>query len=249
MMNKLSTLIYELKGLIKTYNNQTVLNIGRLQFHRGTVYGIIGPIGSGKSTLMKIMAGIDKESAGTIKYDDEPFESNWLGKIRPYPEIQLFPLERQLKGGKVSALFNKKPTNEFVLQYFNKGACKNLLEKNVNDLSKGEVAYLNMIQAVESDPRVLLIDDYGIFFDKNMEIEFRKKLNRMNKDLGTTILLSSPDERNLKLIASVLIYLDNGHISKIRSGVGRGNAQRSKPTKQSKRQTQKRSRPKQRSSR
>ena len=187
MMNKLSTLIYELKGLIKTYNNQTVLNIGRLQFHRGTVYGIIGPIGSGKSTLMKIMAGIDKESAGTIKYDDEPFESNWLGKIRPYPEIQLFPLERQLKGGKVSALFNKKPTNEFVLQYFNKGACKNLLEKNVNDLSKGEVAYLNMIQAVESDPRVLLIDDYGIFFDKNMEIELLFKNDAIIK-LETEII-------------------------------------------------------------
>ena len=249
MMNKLSTLIYELKGLIKTYNNQTVLNVGRLQFHRGTVYGIIGPIGSGKSTLMKIMAGIDKGSAGTIKYEDEPFESNWLGKIRPYPEIQLFDLERNLKRGKVSALFNKKPTNEFVIQYFNKGACKTLLEKNVNDISKGEVAYINMIQAVESDPRVLLIDDYGIFFDKNMEIEFRKKLNRMNKDMGTTIMLSSPDERYLKLIASVLIYLDNGHISKIRSGVGKGNIQRSKPVNRPKRKTQKRSHPKQRSSR
>jgi len=249
MMNKISTLIYELKGLTKTYNNQTVLNVGRLQFHRGTIYGIIGPIGSGKSTLMKIMAGIDKESAGTIKYDDKPFESNWLGKIRPYPEIELFRLERNLKGGKVSALFNKKPTNEFVLHYFNKGACKTLLEKNVNNISKGEVAYLNMIQAVESDPRVLLIDDYGIFFDKNMEIEFRKKLNRMNKDMGTTIMLSSPDERNLKLIASVLIYLDNGHISKIRSGVGKRNIQRSNPENRPKRKTQKRSHSKQRSSR
>ena len=133
-MNRQSTLIYELKGLIKTCNDQTVLNIGRLQFHRGTVYGIIGPIGCGKSTLMKIMAAIDKESAGTIKYEGESFESNWLGKIRPYPEIQLFRLNRNLKGGKVSALFNKKPTNEFVLQYFNKGTCKTMLEKNVKDL-------------------------------------------------------------------------------------------------------------------
>ena len=82
-----------------------------------------------------------------------------------------------------------------------------------------------------------------------MEIQFRKKLNRMNKDMGTTIILSSPDERNLKLIASVLIYLDNGHISKIRSGVGKANNQRSKPANQPKRKTQKRSHPKQRSSR
>ena len=46
-MNQQSTLIYELKGLKKSYNKQTGLNIGRLQFHRGTIYGVIGPIGSG----------------------------------------------------------------------------------------------------------------------------------------------------------------------------------------------------------
>ena len=43
----------------------------------------------------------------------------------------------------------------------------------------------------------------------------------MNKNLGTTILLSAPNDQNLKFISSVLIYLDNGHISKIRSGVAK----------------------------
>ena len=133
MMNKLSTLIYELKGLTKTYNDQTVLNIGRLQFHRGTVYGIIGPIGSGKSTLMKIMAGIDKESAGTIKYNDESFESNWLGKIRPYPEIELFHLEKNLKGGKVSALTAMGKTLVVVYE----AICRNPKNSRNTDKNKG----------------------------------------------------------------------------------------------------------------
>ncbi|MGY8780550.1 MAG: hypothetical protein ACKVJJ_02690, partial [Fidelibacterota bacterium] len=51
----------------------------------------------------------------------------------------------------------------------------------------------------------------------------RKKLIRMNKNLGTTIILAAPSDQNIKRIASVLIYLDNGHISKIRPGAGRGN--------------------------
>jgi ABC-type sulfate/molybdate transport systems ATPase subunit len=78
-----------------------------------------------------------------------------------------------------------------------------------------------MIIALESDPRVLMIDDYGVFFDKNMEMDFRKKIIRMNKDLGTTIILAAPSDLHIKRVASVLIYLDNGHISKIRPGVGR----------------------------
>ena len=41
----------------------------------------------------------------------------------------------------------------------------------------------------------------------------------MNRELGTTFILASSSDTNLKKLASVLIYLDNGHISKIRSGL------------------------------
>ena len=78
-----------------------------------------------------------------------------------------------------------------------------------------------MILACESDPRVLLIDDYGVYFNDKMEKDFRGKLATMNRTLGTTIILSSPTDKNLKYFASVLIYLDHGHIWKIRPGISR----------------------------
>ena len=219
-MNQQSTLIYELKGLKKTYNNQTVLNIRRLQFHRGTIYGIVGPIGSGKTTLLNLMSGHDKESDGLLKYDMNQFKTYWLGKTLSTPEIQLFNSEKINNNAKVSNLLSSNKIDN-VSKYFNNSSLKLIQNKNIKDLSKGEVAYLNMILAVNSDPRVLLIDDYAINFDKNMELDFRKKLILMNKNLGTTILLSAPNDQNLKFISSVLIYLDNGHISKIRSGVAK----------------------------
>jgi len=88
-----------------------------------------------------------------------------------------------------------------------------------------------MIYAVESDPRVLMIDNYGIFSEKNMEDKFRKKLRQMNKELGTTILLTASSDQILKTIASVLIYLDNGHVSKVRTGMNKKSVRRSKPRK------------------
>ena len=217
-MNQQSTLIYELKGLKKVYNKQTVLNIGRLQFHRGTIYGVIGPIDSGKSTLLNLMSGQEKESDGVLKYDMNQFKRNWFGKIISNTEIQLFNSEKINKNLKVSNLLKTKKI-DYLTKYFKNDSLKLIQEKNVKNLSYGEASYLNMIMAVNSDPRVLLIDDYAINFDKNMELDFRKKLIQMNKNLGTTIILSGPNDQNLKFIASVLIYLDNGHISKIRSGV------------------------------
>ena len=101
-----------------------------------------------------------------------------------------------------------------------------------------------MIFACETDPRILLIDDYGVFFNMNMEKEFRNQLTKMNRTLGTTIILSSPTDVHLKYFSSVLIYLDNGHISKIRSGISK-KPQRNKDN-QSNRNSQKRNRSKNR---
>ena len=78
-----------------------------------------------------------------------------------------------------------------------------------------------MILACETDPRVLLIDDYGTYFNGNMEKDFRKKITSMNRTLGTTIILSGPSDIYIKHFASVLIYLDHGHIWKIRPGISR----------------------------
>ncbi|MBT3479516.1 MAG: ATP-binding cassette domain-containing protein [Candidatus Marinimicrobia bacterium] len=225
-MNDRGTSIYDIQGIKKSYGNHTILNIRRLEFHRGTIYGIIGPIGSGKSTLFNILAGLKKPNEGVVKYDDAEFETNWMGKLKTIPEIALANIDSIPKGSKVSDVIKSMDKNRLekrAAKYFNNGSLPFLLNRKVSDLSPGELAWINMIIAVESDPRVLMIDDYGVFFDTNMESDFRKKLIRMNKDLGTTIIVAAPSDQNIKRIASVLIYLDNGHISKIRPGAGRGN--------------------------
>ena len=78
---------------------------------------------------------------------------------------------------------------------------------------------MGLLNAFENDPRALLVDDYGALFDNNLKKKIREKIKLMNREFGTTFILSSSSDTNLKKLASVLIYLDNGHISKIRSGI------------------------------
>ncbi len=223
-MSQRATTIYNIKGLKKSFGNQPILNIRQLEIHRGTIYGMIGPIGSGKSTLLNILAGVTKQTDGTVKFENEVFQTNWLGKIKQNPEIALANISSFSNGSTVSDVvktIDKNKLEKRTSAYFKNESMTGLLKRKLNDLSPGELAILNMIIALESDPRVLMIDDYGVFFDKNMEMDFRKKIIRMNKDLGTTIILAAPSDLHIKRVASVLIYLDNGHISKIRPGVGR----------------------------
>ena len=224
-MAQTKRLIFKVNNLEKSYGFYSVLKIGKLEIHPGTIYGIVGTVGSGKSALLNILAGIEKESSGTVLYDDEPYQSNWLGKILPHVEIFYsnnpeLESSSQTVAGYVAEKFGKKK-NVIENRYFNEGSFRNLWSRKMKLISQGERHWLGMILACEADPRVLLVDDYGIYFNANMEKDFRNQLTKMNRTLGTTLVLSSPTDVHLKKFASVLIYLDNGHISKIRPGLSR----------------------------
>ena len=220
-MNPRSKLIYRIENLKKTYGDRTVLQVGRLQFHPGTVYGLIGSIGSGKTSLLKIMAALEKQSSGALEYDSEPFKTNWFGKLKKYPDIYFANSELLQQNLSVSQIVQKnypKKANSIKTKYFPSGNKEQLWTIPLSSLSAGEVSWINCILAVEGDPRVLMIDDYGTLMDYEMEMEFRKRILKMNRDLGTTIILASPTDHIIKKFASVVIYMDNGHVAKIRSG-------------------------------
>ncbi len=226
-MNQKTKLIYEVKDLKKVYDNRAVLQIGRLQFHPGTVYGLIGPVGSGKSTLLKILAGIEKQTDGTLTFEGEEFKSGWFGKVSGNENIFLSTTEMLPDNKKISQVINEffpKKAGNIQSKYFSKGVQKTFWDIAVKNLSPGEKAWVSMILAVEGDPRVLLIDDYGALLDSGLEYEFRRRLKKMNKDLGTTIILAAPTEQHIRKFAAVLIHLDNGHIAKIRPGAGKSSS-------------------------
>ena len=215
-MSQISSLIYEINNLKKNYNDREVINIRQLKFHRGTIYGIVGPIGSGKSTLLKLMAGYIKQTDGSINYENESFETNLFGKIKHNPEIKLVQLDDKLDQSKLSGLLDNDFSDIIIPRYLKKNNLINY-KNNVDNFSKGERALLNLTIAFKEDPRVLLIDDYGILFDDEIEKDLRNKIKYINKEFGTTIILSSPNDTIIKRFASVLLYLNNGHLSKIRS--------------------------------
>jgi len=221
-MNKRATLIYELKNLKKVYQQRRVISIGRLQIHRGTIYGILGPVGSGKTTLLRHLAGLESQTEGILKYDNNEFDSTWLGKIKVPQEIyyvgEHLVSEKQTVEQLIKSTYQDK-SNGIVKRYFRGSISKQILPLRINSLSPGQRAWFDLVLALESDPRVLIHDNFATLFDNEMEFIARKELKKMNKDLGTTVILSSINDNALKKFCSVLVYLENGHITKVRSGL------------------------------
>lgn len=245
-MAKMKRLIFKVDNLEKKYGSITALDLKKLDIHPGTIYGIVGNVGSGKSTLLNILAGTEKESSGTVLYEDDTYKKSWLGKIQTPDDIfYTKSLSLNTPNSKVSSYiadkFGKKK-NIIKNRYFKDGSFKNLWSRNLKSISKGEMNWLGMILACEADPRVLLIDDYSVYFNSKMEKDFRSKITSMNRTLGTTIIISSPTDRDLKHFASVLIFLDHGHIWKIRPGLSRGNNRNQKNDRNNRNRNQSRNR-------
>ena len=224
-MNEVKRLIFKVEGLKKAYGSFEALNIKKLEIHPGTIYAIVGPPGSGKTTLLSILAGSLKPSSGSLYFENMPYETNWLGKTIKHDEVFYnYGYEEFGSRLRVSKVINKlygKKSNTLMKRHFNSARFKHLLDRPISSLTKGELHWLGMILSLESDPRVLLVDEYGVHLTDDMEKEFRSRLKRMNRSLGTTIIISSHSESLVKKFASVIIFLDNGHISKIRSSSNR----------------------------
>lgn len=215
-------LIFEIKNLKKIIGKEPVINIGKLSFHPGTIYGVIGPAGSGKSTLMGLLSGDLAETSGHLAFDGETYQKSWLGKIKAHPEIYFSHasslVNRSQTAEQITKQFYAKKEKIIFKRFFSSGASKKLWTRNIQSYSPGELDWFTLILAVESDPRVLLVDDYAIRLNKTQEQDFRSQLIRMNRNLGTTIILASSNDQYLNQFASVMVHLDNGHVSKIRPG-------------------------------
>ena len=220
-MNEIKRLIFKVDRLKKKHGSLEAINVKKLEIHPGTIYALVGPPGCGKTTLLELLSGSQKQSSGELYFENFPYETNWFGKIKKHDEIFYnYGFDEYGSGSSVRKVIGNmygKKSNTIMKRHFNSPKVKHLWKRSISSLTKGELHWVGMVLSLESDPRVLLIDDYGVHLTNEMEQEFRSQLKRMNRTLGTTIIVSSPNEAIVKNFASVIIFMDNGHISKIRS--------------------------------
>ena len=226
--------IYDISGLKLKFGSKKALEINTLKFHNGLIYGVCGNFGSGKSSLLKVLSGLQKESNGDVLYQGAKFKSGFFGGIKKHKEIQYIHVDMLKESSTVEqflkSMFSSK-IKQIQTRHFKHFSLEHLWKTPIGKLSDGEKHWLKIVVGVEKDPRVLIIDDYALYLDPKNEMILRKKLMKMNNILGTTIILSSTNDYFVKQFANVVIYLDNGHVSKVRKGYKRNSFSKHKSKK------------------
>ena len=200
----------------------------------GEAVGYLGPNGAGKSTMIKMMTGILVPSAGEISV---------LGRV-PHRERQANAREIGVVFGQRSQLWWDLPVvDSFELHReiyaiprprfdANLKSLSQLLElepfleRAVRQLSLGQRMRAEIVMALLHDPKILFLDEPTIGLDVVAKDAVRKFLSQVNRERGTTIILTTHDLQDIEEICPRLIMVDHsrlifdGETAKLRSALG-----------------------------
>lgn len=211
--------LLSLRDVAAAYDNKTVLHDVNLDVYNNDFLGIIGPNGGGKTTLIKVILGLLKPTAGTIQFfqNEKPVNSLTMGYLPQYNSIdKKFPIcveEVVLSGLSLKKSLTSRFTKEQkekTRQTIARMGLEGLEKRPIGQLSGGQLQRALLGRAVISDPDLLILDEPSTYIDKQFEARLYELLTEINKECA--IILVSHDIgtvlQNVKSIACVNETLD-----------------------------------------
>lgn len=206
--------ILRTNNLSKKYKDKYILNKININVKRGDIYGLIGRNKSGKSSLFRIISGLSNASEGSI----EIFKKNsaneisnerkkigiliespaFYDHITAYDNMELLRLQKGIPGKKCI----KEKLDLVGLLY----ACN----KKVEEFSLGMRQKLGLAMALIGDPEILILDEPTIGLDPMSVVQIREILKNLNKEKGTTIIISSHILSELYQLVNCYGIINNG---------------------------------------
>jgi cobalt/nickel transport system ATP-binding protein len=216
--------IVKIKDLGFKYPDGTTLKFDGRDFTvgRGERVVMLGPNGSGKSTLLSLLLGLLKPSAGEIEVlGVDP--SKDYEKIREKIGALLQNVDLQIIAPRVwddisfsprNYGYKEEETARLVEDILKKLEIEHLKDKVPHYLSGGEKTKVGLAGALVIKPELLILDEPFEHIDPACRTELIKLLNRVNKENGTAIILSTHNMNTVPLIAdTVYLIAEGGNIA------------------------------------
>lgn len=190
----------EIKGLSAGYESEIVIKDIDLEVEHGDFFGLIGPNGGGKSTLLKAILGLIEPVKGSIRiYGKEPEKGRkYVGYVPQYSIFDKdFPItvfnvvlmgRRRVKGLKPWYSSRDRKAVKNALDQVNMG---DFMDKQISELSGGQKQRVFIARALVTDPKILLLDEPTASVDVRTEENIYHLLTELNENI--TILLVTHD--------------------------------------------------------
>jgi len=200
---------------------------------QGEILGVIGPNGSGKTSLLKLLAKIIRPQQGDVRLFDMPLEAMTQHEIArlvalvPQESQQIFPFtiaemilmgrfphhQRDRNIGALVGFVCEGPEDlRLARQAMEETDVAHLASRSICDVSGGERQRVMIARALTQQPQVLLLDEPTAFLDLHHQLDICRILRRLNEQRGLTVVLVSHDLNLASQYCDRLILLHEGRV-------------------------------------
>ena len=213
--------IIEIKNVSKFFGEKTALDHINLTVNKGEFVTILGPSGCGKTTLLRLIAGFQTASEGSLciagkEVTQTPPHKRPVNTV--FQKYALFPHLNVFDNIAFGLKLKKMPKPEMERKV--KAALKmvgmtDYEYRDVNSLSGGQQQRVAIARAIVNEPEVLLLDEPLAALDLKMRKDMQMELKEMHKSLGITFVYVTHDQEEALTLSDRIVVMSEGKIQQI----------------------------------
>lgn len=215
----------EIKNLVKSYDNLQVLKGISMNIPKGKIYGIIGRSGTGKSTLLRCINGLETYQSGSLIVDGIEVQTLSGRKLRQFRKeigmiFQQFSLLSRLTVYENVALplkawkYDKRYIETKVNSLLEMVGIYDKVNSLPRELSGGQKQRVAIARALAMDPKILLCDEATSALDPKTAKAIINLLTQINRKLGITVIIVTHQISILQASCEEMVILEEGKVAK-----------------------------------
>jgi spermidine/putrescine transport system ATP-binding protein len=213
--------IIEVTGVGKSFGPVHALSDINLKIAPGEIVTLLGPSGCGKTTLMRLIAGFDTATAGTIYIEGKdvaklPPEKRPVNMVFQryalFPHLDVFDnIAFGLKVKGVPAAEIRQRVNQMLhivqLEEFGR--------RYIDEISGGQSQRVALARALVNEPKVLLLDEPLAALDLKVRQHMLREMKRIHKETGATFVYVTHDQDEAMVLSDHVVLMDKGRIVQV----------------------------------
>jgi putrescine transport system ATP-binding protein len=213
--------LLSVRGLTVRFGATTALENLDLDVQPGEMFVLLGGSGSGKTTLLRTIAGLVRPDAGAIALDGidlAPLPPHKRPVNTMFQSYALFPHLNVAANVGFGLRRQRRPRAAIAARVAEMLALVSLQgfeTRRPHQLSGGQQQRVALARSLAPNPRLLLLDEPLSALDRNLRIETRQELARLQRQLGTTFILVTHDQDEALTLASRIGVMQHGRLAQI----------------------------------
>ena len=209
--------VIEVIKVNKQYGNTKAVRNLNFKINKGSIIGLLGPNGCGKSTTIGMMLGLIKPTSGEVIIDGENIESNRtkilqkMNFISPYIELpKKLTIEENLKV--YGRMYGVKNLKDKIFELIEKLNLTEFIKRKTGELSSGQKNRVSLAKALINEPEILLLDEPTASLDPDVGDYVRSIIENFSSDNKKTILIASHNMNEVERLCDEVMMMKSGEI-------------------------------------